>query len=167
MKRFLAMLVVGLFLLGSGGIVLGADTGTLTLNSDSRITPPGSSRAVRVLEWDWLSDASGDCDVSTTGSANASGVTGTVVGLHAVPEAGGTIPTDDYDVTVVDGNGVDILNGAGANLNQLVASVENYRFPADFLNTGPIVIVDQELTLVVANGGNAKGGVIRVYILLP
>lgn len=167
MKKFLVLMLVTMFMALGSGVALGADAGTLTLNSDSRVTPPGSSRAVRVIEWDWLSDASGDCDVSTSKSANASGVTGTVVGLHAVPEAGGTIPTDDYDVTVIDGNGVDVLNGAGANLNQLVASAENYRFPADFLNTGPIVIVDRELTLVVANGGNAKGGVIRIYILLP
>ena len=159
--------MVGLFLLGSGGIVLGADAGTLILNSDTRITPPGSSRAVRVIEWDWFSNSSGDCDVSASGSANASGVTGTVVGLHAVPETGATIPAEDYDITIIDGQGVDVLNGAGTNLPQANTSAENYRFPADFLNTGPIVIVDQELTLVVANGGDTQGGVIRIYILLP
>lgn len=167
MRRFLVVLLVAMFMAVGGGIALGADTGTLTLNSDKRIAPPGSSRAVRVIEWDWLSDASGDCDVSASGSANASGVTGTVVGLHAIPETGATIPTDDYDVTIIDGQGVDVLNGAGANLNQVNTSVENYRFPTDFLSEGPIVIVDQELTLVVANGGDTQGGVIRLYILVP
>ena len=167
MKRFLVALLVAMFMTLGSGIALGADTGTLILNSDSRVAPPGSSRAVRVIEWDWLSDSSGDCDVSTSKSANASGVTGTVVGIHAIPETGATIPTDDYDVTIIDGEGVDILNGAGANLNQVNTSVENYRFPTDFLNEGPIVIVDQELTLVVANGGDTQGGVIRLYILVP
>jgi len=167
MKRFLVAILVVMFMALGGGIALGADAGTLTLNSDTRIAPPGSSRGVRVIEWDWLSDASGDCDATVAGTAVVEGVTGTVVGLHAVPEAGGTIPTDDYDVVINDGNAVDVLNAAGANLNQLVASVENYRFPADYLNTGPIFIADQKLTLVVSNGGDAKGGVIRLYILLP
>ena len=167
MKRLLVAMLVGLFVAMGGRVALGADAGTLVLNSDSRIAPPGSSRAVRVLEWDWFSDASGDCDVSTSGSANASGVTGTVVGVHAIPETGATIPSDDYDVTIIDGQGVDVLNGAGANLPQGVTSVENYRFPTDFLSDGPIVIADQELTLVVANGGDTQGGVIRLYILVP
>ena len=167
MKRLLVVMLVAMFMAVGSGVALGADTGTLTLNSDTRFTPPGSSRAFRVIEWDWRSDASGDCDASASLNAFAYGVTGTVVGLHAVPETGATIPTDDYDVTVIDENGVDVLNGAGTNLNQLVASVENYRFPTDFLNEGPIVIVDQKLTLVVANGGDTQGGVIRLYILLP
>lgn len=168
MKRFLvAMLAVIFIIIGSGGVILAADTGTLVLNSDSRIAPPGSSRAVRVIEWDWYSDSSGDCDDSTSKSARASGVTGTVVGLHAIPETGATIPTDDYDVTIIDGQGVDVLNGAGTDLNQVNTSVENYRFPTDFLSEGPIFIADQELTLVVANGGDTQGGVIRLYILVP
>ena len=161
MKRLLAMLVVGLFLLGSGGVVWAADVGTLTLNSDTRMKIPGGSRAVRVIEWDWLSDGSGDCSEAANLVHN---VTGTVIGLHAIPEG----DTDDiYDVTVTDANGVDVLNGAGSNLRQGATSAENYRFPADFLNTGPIFIVDQTLTLVVAAGGSAKGEVIRLYILLP
>jgi len=168
MKRFLVVLMASLFLFGvGGGVALGADAGTLTLNSDTRIAPPGSSRAVRVIEWDWLSDSSGNCNVSTSESANASGVTGTVVGLHAIPETGATIPSDDYDITIIDKEGVDVLNGAGANLPQGNTSAENYRFPVDFLSEGPIVIADQELTLVVANGGDTQGGVIRLYILVP
>lgn len=164
MKKFLVAMLVGFFLLAGGGVALGADAGTLTLNSDTRMKIPGGSRAVRVIEWDWLSDDSGDCSETANRAKN---VTGTVVGLHSIPESGGTIPSDNYDVTVIDAQGADVLNGAGADLHQTLTSAECYRFPADFLNTGPIFIVDQDLSLVVANGGDKKGGVIRVYILLP
>jgi len=167
MRRFLVLLMAGLFLLAGGGVALGADAGTLTLNSDTRIIPPGSSRGVRVIEWDWLSDAAGACDATTAGTAVVEGVTGTVIGLHAVPETGATIPDDDYDVVVNDAQGVDVLNGDGTDLPQGNTSVENYRTPVDFQNAAPITIADQKLTLVVSGGGDTQGGVIRLYILLP
>ena len=48
-----------------------------------------------------------------------------------------------------------------------VESKENYSCPLDFQNSSPIMIVDQDLTLVVSAGGDTQGGVIRFYILLP
>lgn len=162
MRKLLVVMLVGLFLAVGGGVALGADTGTLTINSETRSKVPGGSRAVRIIEWDWLSDDSGDCSHAATLVNN---VTGTVVGLHAIPE--GTEPSDNYDVTVIDQEGVDVLNGAGTDLPKEDDSAENYRFPVDFLNSGPIFIVDQNLSLVVANAGDSKGGVIRLYILLP
>jgi len=164
MKKFLVVLMAGLFLLAGGGVALGADAGTLTLNKDIRVKAPGAERAVRVIEFDWLSDASGDCHTATTTSVAAEAVTGVVMGLHAIPE-GDT--DDDYDVTVIDGSGVDVLNGDGTDMPQGATSVENYRTPVDFQNDSPIMIVNQRLTLVVSGGGATKGGVIRVYILLP
>ena len=164
MKKLLIAILVGLFVAVGGGVALGADAGTLTLNSDTRVKASGASRAIRVIEWDWYSDASGDCSETLK---RATAVTGTVIGLHAIPEEGGTIPDDDYDVTVIDTNGVDVLNGDGTDLPQAVTSAENYRCPVDFQNASPIMIVEQDLTLVVAGGGDTQGGVIRIYILLP
>ena len=162
MRRFLVAILVAMFVVvGGGGVALGADAGTLTINSTDRVQPSGSSRAVRVLDFTWLSDASGDCSRDLTRVVS---VTGTVVGLHAIP-SGST--DDNYDVTLIDNDGVDVLNGAGTDLPQSATSAENYRFPADFLNTGPIVIVNRDLSLVVSGGGNADTGKIRVYILLP
>jgi len=161
MRKFLVVMLVGLFLAVGGGVALGADAGTLTINSTDRVQPSGSSRAVRVLDFTWLSDASGDCSRSL---ARVVSVTGTVVGLHAIP-SGST--DDNYDVTLIDNDGVDVLNGAGTDLPQSATSAENYRFPVDFLNSGPIVIVNRDLSLVVAGGGNADTGTIRIYILLP
>ena len=164
MRKFLVAMLVAVFMAVGGGVALGAEVGTLTIVSDTRMRIPGGSRAVRVIEWDWLSHTTGACSDTADVVYN---VTGTVIGLHSIPETAGTIPSDNYDVVINDAQGCDILNGAGTDLNQTLTSVECYRFPADYLNTGPIFIVDQDLTLVVSNGGSVKGGVIRLYILLP
>ena len=161
MRKFLVVMLAAMFMAMGGGVALGADAGTLTLNSDTRMKIPGGSRAVRVIDWTWLSTNLGACSLTTSLAKN---VTGTVVGLHAIPSG---VTDDNYDVTVIDVSGVDVLNGAGTDLPIGVTSVENYRFPADFLNTGPIFIVDQDLTLVVDNGGATDTGVIRLYIMLP
>ena len=161
MKKLLIAILVGLFVAVSGGVALGVDAGTLTINSTDRVQPSGSSRAIRVLDFTWLADASGDC---VAAYVTVPGVTGTVVGLHAIPSG---VTDDNYDVTLVDQDGVDVLNGAGTDLPIGVTSAENYRFPVDFLNSGPIVIVNRDLSLVVANGGATDTGKIRIYILLP
>lgn len=160
MKKLLVVMLVAMFMAVGGGVALGADEGTLTITSD-RVKPAGGSRAIRVLEFTWVADAGGDTNVTLT---RAVSVTGTVVGLHAIP-SGST--DDNYDVTLIDDDGVDVLNGAGTDLPLSATSAENYRFPVDFLNSGPIVIVNRDLTLVVDDGGNADTGVIRIYILLP
>ncbi len=160
MKKLLIAILVGLFVAVGGGVALGADAGTLTLNSDTRVKASGASRAIRVIEFGWLSTVGGACSETLK---RAIAVTGTVIGLHAIPDT----DTDDYDVTVIDANGVDVLNGDGTDLPSSATSAENYRCPVDFQNASPIMIVEQDLTLVVANGGNAQSGVIRIYILLP
>ena len=160
MKK-LFVLVVGFLLMVMGGVAWGVDAGTLTINSTDRVQPSGSSRAIRVLDFTWLADGSGDCSAEYV---TVPAVTGTVVGLHAIP-SGST--DDDYDVTLIDNDGVDVLNGAGANLPLAATSAENYRFPVDFLNSGPIVIVNRNLSLVVSGGGDTDTGKIRIYILLP
>ena len=161
MKKLLIAILVGLFVAVSGGVALGVDAGTLTINSDTRVKAPGASRAIRVLDFTWLADASGDCVAEFV---TVPAVTGTIIGLHAIP-SGAT--DDDYDVTLVDSNGVDVLNGDGIDLPIGVTSIENYRCPVDFQNAGPIVIVNRDLSLVVDNGGATDTGRIRIYILLP
>ena len=160
MKKLLVAMLVAMFVTMGGGVALGADVGTLTLNSDTRVEAPGATRAIRVIEFGWLTDASGDCGETLN---RATAVTGTVIGLHAIPDT----DTDGYDATIIDGNGVDVLNGDGIDLPSTVTSVENYRCPVDFQNSSPIMIVEQDLTLVIDDGGDKQDGVIRIYILLP
>jgi hypothetical protein len=104
---------------------------------------------VNKITFDWLSDASGDATATTTGGHN-----GELIRAVFVPDTSTTAPSDQYDVTLSDGQSVDLLAGQGVNLS----------------NVNTVVVVDDliplagnKLTLTVANAGNAKGGVVYLY----
>lgn len=99
----------------------------------------------------WTSSAGGAADGASTRSYN-----GQIVRLVTVPSGGGTAPTDNYDVTVADDDGVDVLMGAGAdrdtaNTEQVLASSLGY-------------VANDALTLHVTNAGNAKAGTVILYV---
>ena len=111
------------------------------------------TRTFKKVTFDWLSDASGDV------SGNLSKVlSGIIERIVFVPDGGGTAPTALYDVLLNDVEGVDVLNGAGANLS---ATVTTQAGPA---LTGGQMAFDDALDLVVSNAGNAKGGKVFIYI---
>ena len=104
---------------------------------------------------DWLSDASGDVDVDAIPM-----IQGEIQSVHYFPDAGGTQPSDNYDLTMADSYGVDILTGTGANLSQ---TTDTYAVPA--LSTYFKVVIEAgSYDLVIANAGNAKGGIVEVVI---
>jgi hypothetical protein len=82
---------------------------------------------------------------------------GSLVQIQFVPDAGGTQPTDQYDVTLVDAYNVDLLNGQGQNLSNASASI---------LQWNPQMVSDSTATLdlVVANAGNAKAGTVYLWV---
>lgn len=117
-------------------------------------------RSIEIV-WTWTADGAGA--VASEAVPNGFKLTGYCVGIAADP--GSTAPTDNYDVTVTDENGVDVLGGNGANLD---TANSEYR-PAlsynavDGVNvTEPPLIVNQGLTFNLS--GNlvaAATGVIR------
>jgi hypothetical protein len=119
--------------------------GTVTI---SEIT----HRPVRKVVFTWLSSAGGAADGVTTEYH-----TGRVIYAAQLPDGGGTQPTDLYDVTVTDGDGVDVLKGLGADLSN---AAPTYKADSDGLGA----VVESKLTLAVTNAGNAKGGKTLVYI---
>lgn len=101
------------------------------------------------IKWTWTSAAGGNADLVTSKSYY-----GEVIALLTNP--GATAPTDDYDITITDADGYDVMQGAGANrdtLNteQTVPTAKSVAFGA--------------LTLNVTNAGAAKEGVAILYIL--
>jgi hypothetical protein len=106
-------------------------------------------RTVQKLLLDWLSDASGD--VSGTLTAVVSGI---LYRVAFVPDGGGTQPTDLYDVTIEDDDGVDVLAANGSNLSNATKS--------QHIDAGRAV--DGKLELKVSNAGNAKGGLVALYV---
>lgn len=103
----------------------------------------------------WISDASGI--VSDNSFRVKSGF---IEMVKFVPGSGGSQPTDLYDVTVLDADGVDVIRGAGANLSNAAASAATpitsvaLRY---FVEAGA-------LTLTVTNAGNAKSGTVILYV---
>ena len=117
-------------------------TGTLTITDQDH-------RTFRKLLLAWVSDASGDVNGTLTDV-----VSGILYRVGFVPDGGGTQPTDLYDITLDDEDGVDVLAANGANLSNANSSQ----------HTDAARAIDGTLELKVSNAGNAKGGLVALYI---
>lgn len=104
----------------------------------------------------WTSDASGNADGNI-------GISGTLLRVAFKPDTGDSQPTNLYDVTLTDYSGIDVLNGAGANLSNAAASATvPLTTGSDGVTMLPTVVSDT-LTLNVTNAGNAKRGELILY----
>ena len=104
--------------------------------------------AVALTTVTWESDGSGDATETITG------FDGRLFRVVTVPD-GTAAPTDDYDVTIVDDDGLDILNGAGANRD--TANAE------EIAATGAPCVHYGDLVVTVANAGASKQGTVKLY----
>lgn len=102
--------------------------------------------------------------VSASGGVN--GVTAPISGIieryMIVPDSGATGPTNLYDMTLVDDDGMDILNGQGANLG----SNTTYKTHAQYgvTNGLPIAVDDGSgLYLSVTNAGPENAGHLVIW----
>ena len=68
---------------------------------------------------------------------------------------GATAPTDQYDITLTNADGVDVM--AGALANRATATTEQV-IPSD------PPYVDSELSLNITNAGDTKGGTVTIYM---
>lgn len=85
-----------------------------------------------------------------------------------VPNAGGTQPTDLYDVTLLDAisGGVDFLTGIGANVSNANRKIGVPQVGDGVTALQRVFVEGLDLYPTVANAGNAKGGAI-VLIMGP
>ncbi len=75
--------------------------------------------------------------------------------MRMVTNPGGTAPTDDYDITLVDADGVDLLAGEGSNRD---TSTSEQVFPTNPpLHTGAV-------DFTIAAAGAEKIGVATLYV---
>jgi hypothetical protein len=105
----------------------------------------------RKITWAWTCTAGGSAIKGTPHTA-----TGKLVRLVTVPAAAGDAPTDNYDVTILDQDGTDVLMGAGANRD--TADTEQVA------QASLGIVVNDTLELNVANAGNAKKGTVYLYL---
>jgi hypothetical protein len=97
----------------------------------------------------WLSDGSGAV------SGNSFDVKrGWLMQSRFIPDGGDTQPTDAYDLTILDGDGIDILQGDGGNLSNAAPSAAH----------NPIFLPPGALTPTIAAAGAANGGQIALFV---
>ncbi|MBA3754987.1 MAG: hypothetical protein H0X02_01590 [Nitrosomonas sp.] len=126
--------------------------GTLVVTRDPR-QAPNQGKCIERIVIDWTSDASGNADVSI---ANLYGF---VLKVVTVPSA--TAPTALYDITLVDENLVDALDGKLADRS---ATVKEQVYPFATGAPTPIFLCGTH-TFTVAAAGNAKIGKAILYIV--
>lgn len=109
------------------------------------------------------SDSGGDATGETTNP-----IEGMFMGVMVNPD-GSAAPTDNWDLTVTNEDGVDLLGGNGADLS---TSASQYR-PAlvanavDSANVMEYVpVAGSKLTFTGANMGNAKKAVVTALVLM-
>ena len=110
--------------------------------------------------FEWVSDGSGNAALPS-----ALPVSGQIVRVVSVPSASAA-PTANYDVTLTDADGVDVLAGQGANLSATLSANVCPGTPLKDGTTTSVLplVVDSILTLNVSNAGDSKAGKVVIYV---
>lgn len=137
-----------------------ADLGTVTITEEfiSSVNALGgfaTSSPIKKVKFAWTSENGGG-DAGKASKTTVNAYTGEIIRLVTIPGAGGVAPTDDYDVTITDEDGTDVLIGAGANRD--TANTEQV------LASSLGCVAYDKLTLNIQNAGNAKQGTAIIYI---
>jgi hypothetical protein len=125
--------------------------------STRRVGQSDKSSGGRCLIVAWTSDAAG----AVTATINIAGL------IHkVVTNPGATAPSANYDITLVDEDGIDIAQGLLAN-RHTTNSEEVYLYKEATL-TGSVpaaipIFHAGALTLTIAAAGDSKQGVVRIY----
>lgn len=120
-----------------------------TISQAGSLYSKGSYGELTKVVFGWTSDASGNATVTT-----ADKVSGRLICAQHVLQSGGSAPTDLYDVTVNNDDGMDILGGTGANITTATGK------SSQVISSGiPLIpMVESTLALSVSNAGSAKVG---------
>lgn len=116
--------------------------GTVTVTESSLVN-------VHKIKWAWTSTSGGAADL-----ISAKTYAGDVLALVTDPDSTAA-PTDNYDITITDAEGYDVMQGAGANRD--TANTETAVPTAASVAFG-------QLTLNVTNAGDSKSGVAILYV---
>src|SRR5690348_16833351 len=92
-----------------------------TVGTVTSLLERASGRTVKKITWTVVSDGSGN--VSGDDATTDAVLDGKVLALHTVPAGGGSAPTDNYDLTILDADGLDVLAGGGANRDTAVTEI--------------------------------------------
>jgi hypothetical protein len=111
MKNKLSLILAVAFMLGSYLNAFGAGTCTQAITN----FPTNTTTWQKVLTFTCTADAANATYPSTAiSAANANNLKGWYL-YKLITNPGSTAPTDNWDFTLSDGDGIDVLGGAGAN----------------------------------------------------
>lgn len=128
-------------------------SGTVTVRRDPRVAP-NEGKCIERIVVTWTSDSSGNA------TAEITNLYGFLVKLVTTPSAT-QAPTDNYDVTLIDENGLDAL--AGSALDRDATATEQV-YPVATNAATPVFLCGTH-TFTVANAGNAKAGTAVIYTI--
>jgi 6,7-dimethyl-8-ribityllumazine synthase len=120
--------------------------GTMTLTEVTH----GTVKKIKAV---WTSGTVADGGKASATTTNA--YSGRIIGACTVPDST-TAPTDNYDITVKDVDGVDIALGA-----LLDRDTANTEYVSEASMAG---VAHSTLTIAVENAGDGKKGTIYLYI---
>lgn len=145
MKRLLAAMVLA----AMPSVALAAGSDIVWTTNDN------VADNLRLVSGAWTSD-----DATGAVSEAYSGVANGFVCL-VVTDPGATAPTDDYDITITDSDGVDIMGGTLANRD---ATATEQAVP-QIGNAYGCRFVAGAFTVNITNAGNSKVGTVKVYVV--
>ena len=119
---------------------------------DDRLSGTDGYKPCATITWSFTTDASGNVTEETTATIN-----GQISRVAFNPDNTDT-PTTLWDFTLKDEDGIDLLCGDGADRDAADSGASEQVAPCP-----PCPAVKSKLTFTVANGGNAKKGVVIVY----
>lgn len=137
---------------------------SVTITYDDGVDGAGYRGSIRKVIADWVSD-----DTAGTASGTTRKIVGRLIKIQTDP--GSAAPTDNWDVTITDSEGVDVLakcQNATALINRDTANTEETYLYILNADTSPIGIaafpvVCDTLTVSIANAGNSKTGQVILY----
>ncbi len=107
--------------------------------------------SVKKITFDWLCT-----DLGVVSQVTANAYDGKILALVTDPDAGGDAPSDNYNITLLDSGGVDVLIEGG-----LLRDTANTEVVAS-ASLG--AVAGSKLTLAIADAGDANKGLVHVYI---
>lgn len=111
-------------------------------------------KGLQKIKWDWACTEAG----VVVGSVTTNKYSGVIARVETIPDTGDTAPTADYDITIKNEDGVDVLSGLGEDRSATATETKNF-------GDGLGCVVYSTLTLAVANAGDANGGTVMLYII--
>lgn len=117
-------------------------------------TTENTHRSVKKVVFAWTSGTLAES--GTAAATTTQAYDGQVIGLTTIPGTGGDAPSLNYDVTVADADGHDVLIGAG--LNRSDTATEHVA------SASLAGVAGSTLTLSVSGAGDANKGTVIVFI---